>query len=129
MFFPVNIANATCCKSDISTQYSCEYLSGTFSVAQTFVFINILLHFQNIRNCFKYPVEKRGTQWYSWLRHCATTRKVAGSIPDGVTGIVHGLNPTGCSMARGLTQSLTETSKKRSSPYNSPRRSRGGVEV
>jgi hypothetical protein len=21
-----------------------------------------------------------------WLRHCATDRKVAGSIPDGVTG-------------------------------------------
>jgi hypothetical protein len=24
-----------------------------------------------------------------WLRHCATNRKVAGSIPDGVTGIFH----------------------------------------
>jgi hypothetical protein len=23
----------------------------------------------------------------SWLRHCTTNRKVAGSIPDGVTGI------------------------------------------
>jgi hypothetical protein len=23
------------------------------------------------------------------LRHCATYRKVAGSIPDGVTGIFH----------------------------------------
>ena len=23
----------------------------------------------------------------SWLRHCATSRKVAGSIPDGVIGI------------------------------------------
>ena len=28
-----------------------------------------------------------GTRWHSWLRHCATNRKVAGSIPDGVTGI------------------------------------------
>jgi hypothetical protein len=26
-------------------------------------------------------------QYSSWLRHCATNRKVAGSIPDGVTGI------------------------------------------
>jgi len=25
----------------------------------------------------------------SWLRHCATSRKVAGSIPDGVTQIFH----------------------------------------
>ena len=30
-----------------------------------------------------------GTQWRSWLRHCATNRKVAFSIPDGVTGIFH----------------------------------------
>jgi len=25
----------------------------------------------------------------SWLRYCDTSRKVAGSIPDGVTGIFH----------------------------------------
>ena len=30
-----------------------------------------------------------GTQWRSWLRHCATSRKVAGSIPDCVIGIFH----------------------------------------
>jgi len=29
------------------------------------------------------------TRWRSWLRHCATSRKVAGSIPDGVIGIFH----------------------------------------
>ena len=28
-----------------------------------------------------------GTQWCSLLRHCATSRKVAGSILDGFTGI------------------------------------------
>ena len=26
-------------------------------------------------------------RWRGWLRHCATNRKVAGSIHDGVTGI------------------------------------------
>ena len=31
----------------------------------------------------------RGTRWRSWLRHCATSRKVAGSIPDGVNGFFH----------------------------------------
>ena len=30
-----------------------------------------------------------GTRWRSWLRHCATSWKVAGSIPDGVIGIFH----------------------------------------
>jgi hypothetical protein len=28
-----------------------------------------------------------GTRWRRWLRPCATSRKVAGSIPDGVFGI------------------------------------------
>jgi hypothetical protein len=32
-------------------------------------------------------VEKSGTRWRTWLRHCATTLKVAGSIPSGVIGI------------------------------------------
>ena len=30
-----------------------------------------------------------GTRWRSWLRRCATSQKVAGSIPDGVIGIFH----------------------------------------
>jgi hypothetical protein len=30
---------------------------------------------------------RRYTRWRSWLRHCATSRNVAGSIPDGVTEI------------------------------------------
>jgi len=30
-----------------------------------------------------------GTRWRSWLRQCATSRKVAGSILDGVIGIFH----------------------------------------
>ena len=28
-----------------------------------------------------------GTRWRRWLTHCATSQKVAGSIPDGVIGI------------------------------------------
>ena len=28
-------------------------------------------------------------RWCRWLRHCATSRQVAGSIPDGVTVIFH----------------------------------------
>jgi hypothetical protein len=30
-----------------------------------------------------------GTAVAQWLRCCATNRKVAGSIPDGVIGIFH----------------------------------------
>jgi hypothetical protein len=51
-----------------------------------------------------------GTPWHSWLRHCTTSRKVAGLIPDGVIGTFHWHNPSGRTMALGLTQPLTEMS-------------------
>jgi hypothetical protein len=34
-----------------------------------------------------------GTRCRSYLRHCATIRKVAGSVPDGVIGIFHWHKP------------------------------------
>jgi hypothetical protein len=53
-----------------------------------------------------------GPRWRSWLRHCATNRQVAGSIPDGVSGIFHWRNPVGRTMALGSTQPLTEMSTR-----------------
>jgi hypothetical protein len=47
-----------------------------------------------------------------WLRRCATSRKVAGSIPDGVIQIFHWHNLFGRTMALGLTQLLTEMSTR-----------------
>jgi len=38
------------------------------------------------------------------------SRKVAVSIPDGVTGIFYWHNPSGCTMFLGSTQPLTEMS-------------------
>ena len=32
---------------------------------------------------------RKGAAVAQWLRCCATNRKVAGSIPDGVIGIFH----------------------------------------
>ena len=52
----------------------------------------------------------RGTIVAQWLRCCATNRKVAGSIPDGVIGIFHWLKPSGRTMALGLTQPVIEMS-------------------
>jgi hypothetical protein len=45
-----------------------------------------------------------------WMRHCTTSEKVAGLIPDGVTRIFHRHNPSGHTMTLGLTQPLTEMS-------------------
>ena len=54
------------------------------------------------------PSYMRGTNWCCWLSHCAKSRKVAVSISDGVIGIFHWHTPSGCTMALGLTQPLTE---------------------
>jgi hypothetical protein len=53
-----------------------------------------------------------GARWRSWLRHYATNRQVAVSIPDGVIGIFQGHNPSGRTMALGSTQPLTEVSTR-----------------
>ena len=53
----------------LSTCYSCQ----------------ILTKLEFYRRIF----EKWGTRWRSWLRHCVTSWKVAGSITDGVIGIFH----------------------------------------
>jgi len=53
-----------------------------------------------------------GTRWRSWLRHCATSRKVAGLILDGLIGIFHSHNPSDRTMALGSTQPLTEISTR-----------------
>ena len=52
-----------------------------------------------------------GMGWRSWLRHYATSWKVA-SIPNGVTGIFHWHNHSSHTMALGLTQFLTEMSTR-----------------
>jgi hypothetical protein len=54
----------------------------------------------------------QGAWWRSWLRHCATNRKVAGSIFDGVIGIFNWHNPSCRTMALGSTQPLTEMSTR-----------------
>jgi len=41
-----------------------------------------------------------------------TSQKVAGSIPDGVIGIFHCYNPSGCTMTLESTQPLTEMSTR-----------------
>jgi hypothetical protein len=53
-----------------------------------------------------------GTAVAQWLRCCATNRKVAGSIPDGVIGVFHRHDPSDRVGALGSTQTLTEMSTR-----------------
>jgi hypothetical protein len=50
------------------------------------------------------------------LRHYATSRKVAGSIPDEVIGFFNLPNPSSRTMALGSTQALTEMSTRKNLP-------------
>jgi hypothetical protein len=44
----------------------------------------------------------QGTAVAQWLRYCATNRKVAGSIPDGVMEFFIDINPSDRTMALGI---------------------------
>ena len=77
---------------------------------------------QTVTLCFDYFTAGKNAPWYpgtlgilwwcSWLRHCAPSRKVAGSLPSGVTGIFQWHNPSGRTIARGLAQLLTEMNNR-----------------
>jgi hypothetical protein len=71
--------------------------------------LHILLSFLLFYTNYKMPGDMR---WRSWLRHYATSRKVADSTPDEVTGIFTWLNLFSRTMVLGSTQSLTETSTR-----------------
>jgi hypothetical protein len=60
--------------------------------------------------CVQHSQTKAVTLWRSWLRHCATIRNFAGSIPDGVAGVSHWHNPSDHTMSLGSTQPVTEMS-------------------
>jgi hypothetical protein len=52
------------------------------------------------------------TRQNSWLRHCATSRKVACSIHDEAIGFFNLPNLSSCTMALGSTRPLTEMSTR-----------------
>ena len=66
--------------------------------------------------CFRslpcYNWGRRRRSWHSWLRHCATSRKVVVSFPDDVIGNFHWHNPSGSTTALSSSQTLTEMSTR-----------------
>jgi len=60
-----------------------------------------------------------------WLSYCATNRRIAGSIPDGVIGSFHSHNPSDRTMALGSTQPVTDVSRVEKES-DGTRRSTGG---
>ena len=64
------------------------------------------------RQEFSLGTQTREAAVAQWLRCCATNRKVAGSIPDGVIGIFHCHSHSDRTMALGSTQPLIEMSTR-----------------
>ena len=71
-----------------------------------------ILHLSRSSRFDGWPNRVQITQWRSWLRHCTTSRKVVGSISEGVIEIFHWHNPSSRTMALGSTQLLAETSTR-----------------
>jgi hypothetical protein len=64
-------------------EWDLKILRTTQNLRRVLQFANYVFLFTYI-----YIYIYRGTRWRSWL-HCSTSRKVAGSIPDGVIGIFY----------------------------------------
>jgi hypothetical protein len=58
------------------------------------------------------PGSVQGPGVAQWLRRCATSRAVPGSIPDGVTGFFSDIFPSDRTMALGSTQPLVKISTR-----------------
>ena len=84
----------------------CDEAMNTYKIT-TVQFSDYILRKISTNAC-----EHPGTWSYSWLRQCATSRKVTGSILDMVFQIFHWLNPSGRTMVLGSTLPLTETSTR-----------------
>jgi hypothetical protein len=58
-----------------------------WSTNKTWTMQQIRTRCENVWKLWTGIDEQWGTRWRSWLRHCATSRKVTGSIPDGVNWV------------------------------------------
>ena len=66
----------------------CIHLFGSLCIYLHVRFVVIFSHLFLILNInFVWVFKEKGTAVVQWLRCCATDRKAAGSIPDGVIGI------------------------------------------
>jgi hypothetical protein len=93
-----------CVISDSLIPVSIVFLSFMSMIPHPYwyAFYLYFLHFCGYVSCLFLPC----------LKHCATSRKFAGYIPDGVSWIFHWHNSHGCSMALGSTQPITEMSTR-----------------
>ena len=64
-------------------------VSGAVRLIYRSLGVKRLIMYKNSYSFYAMLLTLVGTAVAQWLRCCATNRKVAGSIPDGVIGIFH----------------------------------------
>jgi hypothetical protein len=92
-----NIVHTYCYNIKIGCNYICvtnivHIYCYNIKIDCNYICVTNIVHIYcyNIKiDCNYYETDYigRGTRWCTWLRHNATSRKVAGVIPDGVIGI------------------------------------------
>ena len=88
------------------------YTAGCKSRYTSILCITLITLYLPLRpSVYKHTHIRLGTRWRSWLGNCATRRKVAGLIFDGVTGNFHWHNPSGRTVAMGKTRPLNGSEK------------------
>jgi len=93
-----SLVDKVCCCGEVTISYSAMNKSSVHF---------LLIHSQVNYLCQVWIKMSRHTRWHSWLRHCTKSRKVMGSIPNGI-GIFYWHNPSGRTVALGSTQPLKE---------------------
>jgi hypothetical protein len=99
-------------KKQLALRLSVENCQPWFATVQT------TRHYETIpeKVYFKWPTWKgltfMCTRYRTWLTHYDTNQKVAGSVPDKVTGFFNWQNPSSRTMALEYTQPLTEMSTR-----------------
>ena len=93
----MKLHNTTMCQSATTSQM--QHVK-----CQLFGSLNVFVH-----ECVFLLVTGYNSNEHSWLRHCATGRNVASSIPDWVIGIFPCLYPSSLTVALGSTHPVTET--------------------
>jgi len=84
-----NRANNSCKLYSKLTVLLHKFMGIMYLLVQGFNCSEVVHYLNNDNHIFMAKYNSWDTRSRSWLRHCATSQKVAGSIPDGVIGFFH----------------------------------------
>ena len=119
------ISPAPLCLASLSGWASCNQptqQATAISVAacsiSTFAFVVVHFRVPKFSKISFRNIHYWGTQQHIWFKHCATSRNVAGSIPDGVIGIFYKHIPLTEMSIRNISWGVKATCAQGRQPYH-----------